>query len=134
MKKILLFAVISIALLGFAVSCATPAADTGGSRDLSLGTVYEAGIITFRYYGEADKVILAGSFSDWAPEDENWALDWNGEFFELAVELPAGEYYYKYVVDGVWQAPKANLEKMDPIPTDFAGDGFGGNNAMIEVE
>ncbi|AFG38111.1 glycogen-binding domain-containing protein [Spirochaeta africana] len=130
MKKVVLFSVLAVLVMAMTVACATGAPE----RDLTMGNIYEAGPITFAYYGEAEEVVLAGSFTGWAPDDLNWAMDWNGEYFELTVDLPAGNHQYKYVIDGEWTEPTAILEYVDPIPTDATDDGFGGENAVLELQ
>ena len=55
---------------------------------------------SFEWSGEAaEKVQLAGSFTQWKPvemektSDEKWALK---------LDLPPGEYEFKFVVQGNW--------------------------------
>ncbi len=95
-------------------------------------SVYRAGEITFVYRGEADNVTLAGVFSGWDPESEEYAMErMDDGSFEITLFLPAGEYQYKYVIDGVWISPVDIPQLVEPIPTGDADDGFGGRNSVI---
>jgi len=72
------------------------------------------------------QVNLAGSFNSWSdsadPMDDS---DGDGTWV-LVKELAAGEYQYKFVVDGSWQADSGNSNEAD--------DGFGGKNSVVMVE
>ncbi|MFW5800677.1 MAG: glycogen-binding domain-containing protein [Spirochaeta sp.] len=130
MKKAVLFSVLTVLVMALAAACATGTPE----RDIEMGQIYEAGSVTFAYYGNAEEVVLSGSFTGWAPDDESWVMDWNGEYFELTVDLPAGTHQYKYVIDGEWTSPTTILEDVDPVPTEAVDDGFGGENAVLELQ
>lgn len=85
--------------------------------------------VTFAYQpliSGVSEVMLAGSFNDWnvgaTPMTDP---DGNG-IYEATLLLDAGEYQYKYVVDGTWLTP----EEADG----YLDDGFGGQNAVIQVD
>ena len=68
---------------------------------------------TFRLSAPAAKsVLLVGSFNRWQPvtmrsnEDGTWTT---------SLELPAGTYHYRYIVDGHWQDdPECPLRVPNP--------------------
>ena len=80
--------------------------------------------VTFRLEAPgAAGVYLAGEFNGWSDaanlmtgQDGVWTLD---------LDLEPGQYQYKFVVDGQWQADPGN-----PATTD---DGFGGQNSVLKV-
>ncbi|WP_027340061.1 alpha-amylase domain-containing protein [Halonatronum saccharophilum] len=94
----------------------------GGSRRFT-GESFE---VTFSYEpGEAvESVSLAGEINGWDPSATPM-VDENGDgVYEVTKELSAGEYAYKFVVNGdQWIEPEG-AEK-------YVGDGHGGQNAVI---
>jgi Glycogen recognition site of AMP-activated protein kinase len=65
-------------------------------------------IVTFylRNHGDAQKVILAGSFNNWGETgtsmqktDDGWVAD---------VKLDAGKHWYKFIIDGNWEIDHDN--------------------------
>ena len=83
------------------------------------------GKTTFRLEGnsDAENIFLAGSFNGWNPTSlplKKTAAGW-----ETALELPAGRYLYKFIVDGKWMADPAN-KRSEP-------DGFYGKNSVYIV-
>ena len=71
----------------------------------------------------AGQVFLAGSFNDWS-STANPMTDNDGTW-TIIMALKAGEYQYKFVVDGNWMT--------DPGNPDSAPDSFGGTNSVITV-
>ncbi|MBU0756407.1 MAG: isoamylase early set domain-containing protein [Planctomycetes bacterium] len=72
---------------------------------------------------EAREVYLAGSFNKWNPRSDRMVRK-NGSF-QKVISLPAGEYRYKFVIDGNWLTdPKAALQVSNAI---------GGTNSVIKV-
>jgi len=51
-------------------------------------------------YENAEHVYLAGSFNNWAPNE--LAMQKTGDTWALPYTLPAGNYQYKFIVDGRW--------------------------------
>lgn len=85
------------------------------------------GTVEFSFYRPgANSVALAGDFTDWQPDRHPMTRDREG-WWRLRMALPAGEYRFKYVVDGcLWEA-------------DFAAFGVemckvGGWNSVLYVE
>jgi serine protease AprX len=75
-----------------------------------------------QYRPAAGTVALAGNFNDWTPDP---MVRLQEGVWELALPLPPGEYLYKFVVDGDWQADPNNLHLVD--------DGLGGFNSQLLV-
>jgi cyclomaltodextrinase / maltogenic alpha-amylase / neopullulanase len=73
----------------------------------------------------AASVYLAGEFNNWSDSAQAMNDDDGDGIFELTIELAAGTYQYKFVVDGNWQE--------DPNATEFRDDGFGGKNSVLQV-
>ncbi len=72
----------------------------------------------------ADRVNLAGAFNGWST-DATPMVD-NSGIWEVTLDLPDGEYQYKFVVNG-------NVWITDPNNPKSAPDGFGGQNSVITV-
>ncbi|MCS7227697.1 MAG: glycogen-binding domain-containing protein, partial [Endomicrobia bacterium] len=65
--------------------------------------------IKFIYFNpEANKVSLAGDFTDWANKQLLMQKDENG-YFTRIVNLKEGNYEYKYIIDGSWM-PGENIK------------------------
>jgi len=73
--------------------------------------------------GSLHKVFIAGDFNDWNPEDLQ--LKQHHGIYEISIDLPAGRYEYKFVVDGNWIVD----ESADEIVTDK----FGNRNSVTFV-
>ncbi|ADL12363.1 alpha amylase N-terminal ig-like domain-containing protein [Acetohalobium arabaticum] len=84
--------------------------------------------VTFTYKPviSVDSVNLIGDFNDW-DLDRTPMADENGDgTYEVTLELEAGEYQYKFVVDDdKWQKP--------PEADYYVDDGFGEKNGVIIV-
>ncbi|MCS6987966.1 MAG: alpha-amylase family glycosyl hydrolase [Chloroherpetonaceae bacterium] len=70
------------------------------------------------------RVFLMGSFNGW--HRSNLPMDLVGGRFERALELDAGRYEYKFVVDG-----KEIIDENNPVKLP---NGFGGYNSVVEVQ
>lgn len=57
-------------------------------------------------YQEANKVILSGTFNNWA--EQGYFMKRVGDAWELGVYLVPGKHQYKFIVDGVWITDPAN--------------------------
>lgn len=68
---------------------------------------------------------VAGSFNDWDPAAAPMAYDPLTKTYKACVELEAGEYEYKFVVDGEWLLDEAN-------PGFYPND-FGTLNSVLVV-
>lgn len=56
---------------------------------------------TFKFRStHAKRVFLAGDFNDW--DEKSHPMEKLGDVWKLTLKLPAGEYRFKYLVDGFW--------------------------------
>lgn len=84
------------------------------------------GIVFFHHDDQARRIALAGDFNDWDSETDMFAQGADGVWRAKIAALPAGEYRYKFVVDGtVWVEDPSNLMKRS--------DDFGGFNSILKV-
>lgn len=87
------------------------------------GTVW----IRFLYpHNDADSVAVAGDFNQWrpvslTPRTVDGRTVWTG-----LVPVPSGEHEYQFVIDGERWVP-------DPLAPETRSDGFGAQNAVLEV-
>lgn len=62
---------------------------------------------------DAEKVFLAGDFNQWNPQAERMTRSKDGSF-RARIQLPPGEYQYKFVIDGIWfNDPSAQAQVMN---------------------
>jgi hypothetical protein len=74
---------------------------------------------------EARSVSVAGDFNGWDPGQTKMERS-EGGMWTATIALKPGRYQYMFVVDGKqWIA--------DPFAVDGAGDGFGSQNAVLDV-
>ncbi len=113
----------------------------GSTKAAGLGQKVKAGKITFSYKGvegeEYGVMNLVGDFNGWNPADPNYAMEKQADgSWAITVEFAPGRYIYKYTADGQWifQDQSEVVDQMEPKPTGFMDDGFGGKNAYIDVE
>jgi 1,4-alpha-glucan branching enzyme len=59
----------------------------------------------------ARRVLLAGDFNDWDPEDMPMYKSSNGVWY-LSVSLTPGRHEYRFIADGVWQDDPASQRKV----------------------
>ena len=69
---------------------------------------------------------VAGSFNDWEPAATPMKYDTVSGTYRAVVELPPGEYEYKFVMDGEWLLDESN-------PNFFPND-FGTLNSVLSVK
>ncbi|HHP7236782.1 MAG TPA: glycogen-binding domain-containing protein [Desulfobacterales bacterium] len=76
------------------------------------------------YQPEAEQVAIAGSFTRWEP----MPLQRTGSsgYWELTLELPAGEHRFSYLLDG-------GTVFADPTLPSREKDDFGGENSVLRV-
>lgn len=74
---------------------------------------------------QASRVELTGSFSNWQPV--GMKRIGNSGYWELSLDLPAGEYHYTYILDG-------NRRMVDPTISAVEKDDFGGENSILSLE
>ncbi len=71
-----------------------------GDNASSVIAIGDTAVFRLQGYQEAQKVILAGSFNNWNEKDYKMKRTATG--WELPYVLGAGNYEYKYIVDGKW--------------------------------
>jgi len=76
------------------------------------------------YQPGAKQVAITGSFTHWkaVPMKKTG----NSGYWEITLELPAGEYRYSYILEG-------NRQLADPTVLTREKDDFGGENSVLEV-
>jgi len=67
--------------------------------------------VTFTVHAEKGKAVyLAGCFNNWNPTATKMTFK-NG-VYSTSVKLAAGEYQYKFVIDGTWCADPENVNSI----------------------
>ncbi|MBT3316773.1 hypothetical protein HN388_02230, partial [bacterium] len=97
----------------------------GSATDIVVQEVSAAGH-TFSYNAGSSvgSCFVAGEFNDWSTSGTPMTDDGNG-IYTVTVDLSAGSYMYKFIVDGNWIA--------DPDNQNSADDGFGGLNSLVTI-
>ncbi|MFO7653504.1 MAG: alpha-amylase family glycosyl hydrolase [Candidatus Krumholzibacteriia bacterium] len=115
---LLLFLALAAAGCGHEQTAAPPAPGSSPARE-SGGTALDT--LLLRAY-DVDSVHLAGSFNAWNSQDPSYALtaDPDGYTWRLAVSLPAGPSYYKYVL----RRGSSVLWLTDPAAPEVSPDGY----------
>ena len=72
----------------------------------------------------ARDVVITGDFVQWAPQGVPLSYD-GGETWRTALDLAAGEYQYRLIVDGVWTD--------DPKATKRVPNEYGSENCVLVV-
>jgi len=108
-----------------AVALMLTAAGPPGQSLAAAPTKGEGGIVFSYNDPDAQAVYVAGDFNNWNAQDLALVRQESGAW-TLAVDLDAGTYEYKYVVDGNWVEDPDNPEKKS--------DPFGGSNSVITVD
>jgi 1,4-alpha-glucan branching enzyme len=81
--------------------------------------------IILTYSAPAAKVVqVAGTFNGWSPEANRLEHLGSGQW-EARLMLKAGQYEYRFMVDGVWAD--------DPQATDRSINPHGGLNSVLRV-
>lgn len=98
---------------------------TGGDEknkplEFSLGDRYT---FTLKGFDDAKRVMLAGDFNDWNPDDIKMKKTADG--WQVSYALGPGNYQYKFVVDGSWI--------VDPANPQVVNDGKGNNNSYLVI-
>ena len=117
--------------------------DGDGGAAATEGAAVKAGEIVFTFKPGPDteppqKLNWAGELNGWNPGDPSYEFEAKDDgTFTLTLEMDPGSYPYKFVPDGRWpQSMEAVCEEnvVTPKPTRFIDDGYGGKNAVLEVE
>ena len=72
------------------------------------------------------RVMVAGSFNDWEPEQAVMDYDAERGGYSTVLTLGPGEYEYKFVRDDEWIADDGN--------PNFAANDFGTLNSVVKVD
>jgi len=113
---------------GVSAGSANAGAGNGGSAS---GGVAAVGCFSqmFEYAPQGkslSSVHVSGSFNSWAEPGTALAYDAAKDLWQVAIELDAGSYEYKFVLDGsTWIS--------DPHNPETANDNFGGVNSVLTV-
>ena len=82
--------------------------------------------ILFSYKDKnASSVFLVGSMNEWNTSASPMTKKSDG-IWEIILNLEAGKYTYKFLVDNDWYN--------DPDNFSYEDDGYGGSNALIEID
>jgi len=69
----------------------------------------ETKAVTFTVHAEKGKAVyLAGQFNGWDPTAKKMAYKAREGIYTATVKLAAGEYQYKFIIDGTWCADPEN--------------------------
>ena len=80
---------------------------------------------SFTYFApSAENVMLVGDFTEWEQKPVSLKKQKDGTW-KANVELEAGEYQYRFLVDGQWQNDEQCPERRD--------NGFGQQNCIRQV-
>ena len=83
-------------------------------------------VVFVTLYPRAKSVQIAGDFNNWQPERTPMQKVSDKGVWQTEMNLPAGRYRYRLVVDGQWQQdPYNELTEQNP---------FGGFNSVIEIK
>ncbi len=95
-------------------------------------SVKQKRIIEFSCQAEgADAVGLAGTFNDWNPEATPMSDSASGDW-RANLELPPGEYEYRFVIDGQWSnEPECATHEICPR---CVANPFGSKNQKVQVD
>lgn len=82
--------------------------------------------VSFEYRAApGSKVFVAGSFNQWNPEQYIMTDSAGDGVFKTSIELGAGSYEYKFVVNGIWHT--------DPNCKGNVPNEYGTRNSVITV-
>lgn len=80
--------------------------------------------VQFQWNGNASEVFLTGSFAKWATQFI--MIETQKNQFEITLNLPPGEYEYKYIVDGEWK-----VDESRPVISNKKGEE---NNYLLVID
>ena len=109
-----------------------PAGRTGPAMDIDekLSHYYgvrqiDDAVIFVSLYPTATSVQIAGDFNDWQPSKTVMEKVGENGIWQTKLNLPAGKYRYRLVIDGQWQQdPHNEYAELNP---------FGDYNSVVEV-
>jgi len=94
--------------------------DADGNMNSFVG-IGDTMVFKLAGYKNADKVILSGSFNDWSTNE--LVMNKTADGWELPYVIGAGNYEYKFIVDGQWMP--------DPANPNTNGEGVFTNSCLI---
>jgi len=83
-------------------------------------------VVFVTLYPRAKSVQIAGDFNNWQPAKTTMQKVGTSGIWQTKLNLPAGKYRYRLVVDGQWQ--------QDPYNEQTESNPFGGFNSVVEVK
>jgi len=83
-------------------------------------------VVFVTLYPRAKSVQIAGDFNNWQPAKTQMQKVGESGVWQTKLNLPAGKYRYRLVVDGQWQ--------QDPYNELIESNPFGGFNSVVEVK
>ena len=83
-------------------------------------------IVFVTLYPRAESVQIAGDFNNWQPSKTAMEKVGDSGVWQTKLNLPAGRYRYRLVVDGQWQ--------QDPYNENTELNPFGGFNSILEAK
>jgi chromosome partitioning protein len=106
---------------------ATPEEQTAAKLSEYYGVSQMSDAVVFvTLYPRAESVQVAGDFNNWQPEQTPMHKVGESGVWQTKLELPAGRYRYRLVVDGQWQ--------QDPYNESTEVNPFGGLNSVVEIK
>lgn len=90
-------------------------------EDISIGNKHS---FILKGFDKAKKVALAGNFNDWKPNE--LLMQQTADGWKISYALGAGNYQYKFIVDGNWITDPAN-----PV---VVNDGKGNQNSVLVID
>lgn len=82
---------------------------------------------------DAKQVFLAGTFNDWSESDAPMKRGKDGNWI-ASLNLPAGQYEYKFLIDGKWCCRPGCGDNPHTGCSDCVTNSFGTMNRVLEVE
>jgi len=111
----------------------TPKTETPEPADISTRlsdyygvTKVNDAVVFVTLYPRAESVQIAGDFNNWQPAKTTMQKVGTSGVWQTKLNLPAGKYRYRLVVDGQWQ--------QDPYNEQTESNPFGGFNSVVEVK
>ncbi len=89
-------------------------------------TLIDGAVVFLTLYPRADNVQIAGDFNNWQPSQTEMQKVGDSGVWQTELNLEAGQYRYRLVVDGQWQ--------QDPYNEETELNPFGGFNSVLTVK
>ncbi len=89
-------------------------------------TQIDGAVVFVTLYPRANNVQIAGDFNNWQPSQTEMQKVGDSGVWQTKLNLEAGKYRYRLVVDGQWQ--------QDPYNEETELNPFGGFNSVLTVK